>query len=479
MEKEDYANYLFVSVTWEAFTSITKQFGFIPGKFYGAEYINSACNLFVLKEPFDKANKTSFQMLFTQPEAWDKLHKMTLRYANELFKLSRQIQKLDPKKLSHKELIKWIDKFQTAQAMDHVPRGPMFLLETPQNLVTEYLLGYLKEKSRDLKKVFIKPFEAFNTLNSPLAKSIWAKEKEGLVKITLIKNAGTRLKRLKRHAKKYEWLEYGLQGKILSLDYFAQELQKLTKEIKSKGYQNFQHQAEGTRRRQNLVAKLYRIHPTHLKIFKIIQDSFHTRLYSKDAQFFGYYCMEPLLREFGRRTALTLEQVRFLAHRDFKKILLSNKDFSHIANERQKYSLFICDKGRTVYFYGNQAKAVRKKLKFFETRQLAKKSESLEGQPAFRGKAKGRVKIINTIPEMSKMHRGNILVSHMTNPGVVPAMKQAAAIVTDLGGITCHAAIVARELKKPCVIGTKFATQIFKDGDLVEVDANKGIVKKL
>lgn len=55
-------------------------------------------------------------------------------------------------------------------------------------------------------------------------------------------------------------------------------------------------------------------------------------------------------------------------------------------------------------------------------------------------------------------------------------MKKAAAFVTDEGGMLCHAAIVARELKKPCIIGTKFATQILRDGDLVEVDANRGII---
>ena len=58
-------------------------------------------------------------------------------------------------------------------------------------------------------------------------------------------------------------------------------------------------------------------------------------------------------------------------------------------------------------------------------------------------------------------------------------MKKAAAFVTDGGGILCHAAIMARELKKPCVIGTKIATQVLKDGDLVEVDADKGIVRKI
>ncbi len=67
----------------------------------------------------------------------------------------------------------------------------------------------------------------------------------------------------------------------------------------------------------------------------------------------------------------------------------------------------------------------------------------------------------------------------MTTPDFIPAMKKASAIITDEGGITCHAAIVSRELKKPCIIGTTNATKILRNGDSVEVDANNGIVKIL
>jgi pyruvate,water dikinase len=67
----------------------------------------------------------------------------------------------------------------------------------------------------------------------------------------------------------------------------------------------------------------------------------------------------------------------------------------------------------------------------------------------------------------------------MTMPDFAPAMKKAAAIVTDEGGLTCHAAIISRELGKPCVVGTKFATRLLKDGDMIEVNANHGIVKKV
>lgn len=77
------------------------------------------------------------------------------------------------------------------------------------------------------------------------------------------------------------------------------------------------------------------------------------------------------------------------------------------------------------------------------------------------------------------MNDGDILVTGMTTPDFLSAIRKSAGFVTDEGGITCHAAIVSRELKKPCIIGTKIATQILKDGDLVEVDANKGIVKIL
>lgn len=91
---------------------------------------------------------------------------------------------------------------------------------------------------------------------------------------------------------------------------------------------------------------------------------------------------------------------------------------------------------------------------------------------------KGLVKIIFD-PQKQDFNKGEILVTSMTRPEFLPLMKKAKAIITDEGGITSHAAIVSRELDKPCVIGTKNATQVLKDGDLVEVDANKGVVRKL
>lgn len=106
-------------------------------------------------------------------------------------------------------------------------------------------------------------------------------------------------------------------------------------------------------------------------------------------------------------------------------------------------------------------------------------TKELTGDIAMKGKAQGRVRLILHKEQISEFHEGEILVTENTEPSFLPAMKKAAAIVTDEGGITSHAAIVSRELKKPCIIGTKIATKAFKDGDMVEVDAEKGVVRKV
>lgn len=103
-------------------------------------------------------------------------------------------------------------------------------------------------------------------------------------------------------------------------------------------------------------------------------------------------------------------------------------------------------------------------------------SNEIRGAIAQKGVIRGTVRLVFTGKDMSKVQDGDILVSPMTRPEFLPAMKRAAAFVTDEGGITCHAAIVAREMKKPCIIGTKTATSVLKDGDKVEVDADEGVV---
>jgi phosphohistidine swiveling domain-containing protein len=113
---------------------------------------------------------------------------------------------------------------------------------------------------------------------------------------------------------------------------------------------------------------------------------------------------------------------------------------------------------------------------FWKNKMRETHSTEVSGEVVFPGVVKGRVVIHLSWTGVTQVNEGDILVSGMTNPQMVPLLKKVAAIVTDEGGITCHAAIISRELKKPCIVGTKNATQVLKDGDLVEVDANKGVV---
>ena len=103
--------------------------------------------------------------------------------------------------------------------------------------------------------------------------------------------------------------------------------------------------------------------------------------------------------------------------------------------------------------------------------------DTIKGNTAYPGIVRGVIKIILNKDMFGKLNDGEILVTGMTTPDFLPVMKKSAGFITDEGGITCHAAIIARELKKPCIIGTKIATKVLKDGDLVEVDAEQGIVK--
>jgi len=116
---------------------------------------------------------------------------------------------------------------------------------------------------------------------------------------------------------------------------------------------------------------------------------------------------------------------------------------------------------------------------FYNKEQINTVDGVLQGSAVFPGLVKGLVKIVFSLSDFKKVKKGDILISPMTQPNFIPILSKVKGIVTDEGGITSHAAIVARELRKPCIIGTKIATRVLKDGDLVEVDANKGVVNIL
>jgi pyruvate,water dikinase len=165
--------------------------------------------------------------------------------------------------------------------------------------------------------------------------------------------------------------------------------------------------------------------------------------------------------------------------KDFEIMTISEvlaKDKSRLKSRKEskkKNKRFVYQKisGRESIEYVDDAMEIISKLEEINI------TDSVKGMVAYPGKAIGRARLILTSNTNIKFDKGDILVVVSSNPTLMALIKKCGAIVADEGGITSHAAIVSRELKKPCVIGTKFATHTFKDGDLVEVDANGGVVR--
>ncbi|AEH25148.1 phosphoenolpyruvate synthase [Pyrococcus yayanosii] len=136
------------------------------------------------------------------------------------------------------------------------------------------------------------------------------------------------------------------------------------------------------------------------------------------------------------------------------------------------------DDGKLYIVQSRPITTLKEEAKASEEAEVEEAEVILKGLGASPGIGAGRVVVIFDASEIDKVKEGDILVTTMTNPDMVPAMKRAAAIITDEGGRTSHAAIVSRELGIPCVVGTKVATKVLKTGDYVTVDGARGLVYK-
>ena len=189
---------------------------------------------------------------------------------------------------------------------------------------------------------------------------------------------------------------------------------------------------------------------------------------------------KKFLPEIAERKSLDLDQVGALTYAELRNLLLKNtKPNLKVINQRKsKYVAIMVKQGIYRFLTGHVTDRYIKVLK----PKLDKSLTMFKGGVGNPGYKKGKVKIIHSsegdiIEEMKTMKKGQILVTEMTRPQLIMAIHKAGAIITDEGGMTSHAAIISREFNIPCIIGTKIATQVLKDGDMVEVDADKGIVK--
>ncbi len=171
------------------------------------------------------------------------------------------------------------------------------------------------------------------------------------------------------------------------------------------------------------------------------------------------------------------EYVPFVDVLTFEEISSRRLPHLNLVNQRKKFYIYY--EGKVITDHSLKAFEEKYKIALSDPATEIKASETITGIGTSKGKVTGKVRIVFEYAQLNKVKKNDILVTSMTTPDFLPAMKRASAFITDEGGMLCHAAIVARELKKPCIIGTKIATKVLRDGMEVEVDANHGLVSIL
>lgn len=286
---------------------------------------------------------------------------------------------------------------------------------------------------------------------------------------------------LKAHAAKYSWVYYVYQGPAWTEINFYNFIQDYLRKGINPTEKLKQLSAQREHLNQLKEKYLRELKPDAFNgfILRIAGKMVWAKPRRKDYQSQSYYHLEKLLREIAKRLFVSLDQIRSLPTLIIEKALNGEEVDLAIANEIKKAHVCLPALGNEVFdLIGQSAEEFFKKY-LDAVKAVTDNHTEFIGASACAGQAEGKVKIINLPEEMGKMAYGDILVATATTPSIVPAMKRAAAILTDEGGLTCHAAIVSRELNIPCVVGLKIITKAVKDGDRVAVDAEKGIVRIL
>jgi len=337
--------------------------------------------------------------------------------------------------------------------------------------------GYSYYETKDLKKIF----------------NLWKKKK--------YKFDNEIQKEINKFVEKWGWRRYfrNFEGEQLR---FSDVIKQL-KEFTERKDPLLEFKKEKVKNLLNLKSVFKKIKaPSSLRRkINLLRDYIWMRSKGRDDITLGQWQVMPILSEIAKRLKISINDISWLDHREIVDYLKDSQyleqkstEIKRIIKDRQRgYVIFFVDNNEYVLTGEFFQKFIRKEKElpfasflqggWFKKEKTIKSYLNLKnyltGRVACSGFTRGKVKVIYTKDDLPKIQKGDILVTEATVPDYVPAMRKASAIITDLGGLTSHAAIVSRELKIPCIIGTKIATKVLKDGQLVEVDATKGIVKIL
>jgi phosphohistidine swiveling domain-containing protein len=432
--------------------------GYLSGKFYyGDEAAEFGDVIFVEEDKKSGFIKKIFSTIYA--------------YGEKLLVFSEELQEIDYSDKSMKKLLEQFKQFSE--------RYRTFVIS---------LMGFniqfpIENRLKNIIKNRKNPNEDLNILSFPRKDNFAVLEQANLLKIgILVKQHNIKkfedlsieiLEKIQEHITEFGWINArGGQAEPWSEKEIFERIMHTEGDFSQKLVEFENHKFEFQEKTERLLKEL-NADEEIINLVDIAKELVYFRTYRTDYMNKTFSNIKPLLEAIAKKRNLTYREIIYLRIKEIEE----NKEVEKDEIERRiiDYALITIEPNKLL-FASDHEKIKRLKEDYCEEPVV---TSEVAGRSAFvgHGKVRGTVKIIIDKSDLGKINKGDIMVSPMTTPDFVVAMEKAAAFVTDEGGITCHAAIVAREMKKPCIIGTETATQSLKDGDLVEVDAKKGIVK--
>lgn len=376
-------------------------------------------------------------------------------------KIFKFLEETNFKKFSDKELL------NTYIKAGHHWGVMISFFRTTQEEGTRYLIKELKTRFTDKEASLL-----MSSIELDLA------NKEFMDWTKLIKKPFSR-KLLINHVRKYSWT-------VISHFTLKDVIETLTQRYNydKKHLQEFDFVNE-KKKLKIKQAKILKKYPEMKGIVELLQKLALNRMKVKSCWAGIEYYLLPLIEEISRRTKeKSIDVHKYYLEKEVKKLVLKKKKLSEEEKQRRELCFVGLWKNKKIRFFSGEKaeKIAKRELKELYT---VKDKQELKGMTANPGNCKGIVRILptNNIEKTRYLRQnfkqGEILITGMTQPNIMDIASKAGAIVTDEGGMLSHAAIISREFKVPCIVGTHFATQVFKDGEYVEVDADKGIVSKV
>jgi len=402
-----------------------------------------------------------FKEELEKPGFYSALTKKWEKYYIEFNKVCKELDSIDLTKLNLEELkeiyLKFIRIFRNAWAIPLIA-----------NNISYYIDNVWIPKI--IKKYGEKGLEEFLDLATPSTPSFMKQEEKDLL-LVAIKDKITQ-KDLSDLSNKYHWIKNTYRDIIrLDPDYFLKKIKSIKNpELKLEAFEN--EEKEIKERKKRFKETFSKEELTLVNILILATEQHDKR---KKINLVGNYHVFELLKALAEKLPYSFEELGNTTATELEEIF-NGREFSNLKS-RTKFFVEIFEPGFNKIVGGKEAEEIYNLLNNVDN--VDEDIKEFKGTPASLGKAKGKAKVVLDVSKAKDFKEGDILVASMTRPEFTFLMKKASAIITDEGGITCHAAIVSRELGIPCIIGTKIATKVLKDGDLVEVDAEKGVVRIL